>query len=248
MNLAKQGLCRLLVLSVTCLSIHSARAEMIATEQAVTYLSRAEVASQLYSLGVERAFAEQRVAAMSDEEIAGLQAGGEGGSAPLHRFHPHGMGILELEVPRDAPGERQVRARDAEISAPHPAVAEKLHDHPLHAVDRRGKADSLRTRNDRRVHADYFAARVHERAAGIPRVERGIRLQHVVDQAPGLGAQAAAKRAHDAGSDRVLEAVRIADRDRELSNPKAARRAKHYAGQRIRADADHGDVGIRIFT
>ena len=90
MNLAKQGLCRLLVLSVTCLSIHSARAEMIATEQAVTYLSRAEVASQLYSLGVERTFAEQRVAAMSDEEIdtligklGSLPAGGQmsGGGA-----------------------------------------------------------------------------------------------------------------------------------------------------------------------
>ena len=72
MNLAKKGLCRLLVVSVTCLSIHSARAEMIATEQAVTDLGRAELASQLYSLGVERAFAEQRVAAMSDEEIDAL--------------------------------------------------------------------------------------------------------------------------------------------------------------------------------
>ena len=71
MNLAKKGLCRLLVVSVSFLSIHSARAEMIATE-AVTYLSRAEVASQLHSLGVERAFAEQRVAAMSDEEIDAL--------------------------------------------------------------------------------------------------------------------------------------------------------------------------------
>ena len=84
MDLAKKGLCRLLVVSVTCLSIHSARAEMIATEQAVTYLGRAEVASQLYSLGVERAFAEQRVAAMSDEEIdtligklGSLPAGGQ---------------------------------------------------------------------------------------------------------------------------------------------------------------------------
>ena len=71
MNLAKKGLCRLLVVSVSFLSIHSARAEMIATE-AVTYLGRAEVASQLHSLGVERAFAEQRVAAMSDEEIDAL--------------------------------------------------------------------------------------------------------------------------------------------------------------------------------
>ena len=72
MNPAKKGLCRLLVLSVTCLSIQSARAEMIATEQAVTYLGRTEVVSQLYSLGVERTFAEQQVAAMSDEEIGTL--------------------------------------------------------------------------------------------------------------------------------------------------------------------------------
>src|SRR5438309_11078438 len=72
MDLAKKRLCRLLVVSVTCLSIHSARAEMIATEQAVTYLGRAEVVSQLYSLGVEQTFAEQRVAAMSDEEIGTL--------------------------------------------------------------------------------------------------------------------------------------------------------------------------------
>jgi len=81
MNLAKKSLCRLLVVSVTCLSIHCARAEMIATEQAVTvsaqasrqallaYLGRADVASQLHSLGVERTLAAQRVAAISDEEI-----------------------------------------------------------------------------------------------------------------------------------------------------------------------------------
>src|SRR2546430_17733202 len=72
MNPAKKGLCRLLVVSVACLSIHSARAEMIATEQAVTHFGRAELASQLHSLGVEAAFAEQRVAAMSDEEIGAL--------------------------------------------------------------------------------------------------------------------------------------------------------------------------------
>jgi len=95
-NLAKKSLCRLLVVSVAFLSIHSARAEMLATEQAVTvtaqasrqalvaYLGRADVASQLDSLGVERTFAEQRIAAMSDEEIdtligklGSLPAGGQ---------------------------------------------------------------------------------------------------------------------------------------------------------------------------
>jgi hypothetical protein len=96
MNPAKKSLCCLLAVSVNCLSIHSARAEMIATEQAVTvsaqasrqallaYLGRADVASQLHALGAERTFAEQRVAAMSDEEIdtligklGSLPAGGQ---------------------------------------------------------------------------------------------------------------------------------------------------------------------------
>src|SRR2546430_13499028 len=103
MNLAKQGLCRLLVVSFTCLPIHSARAEMIATEQAVTYLSRADVASQLCALGVERAFAEQRVAAMSDEEIdtligklGSLPAGGQmsGGGASSGGYGGGGGGAF----------------------------------------------------------------------------------------------------------------------------------------------------------
>ena len=105
MNLAKKGLCRLLVVSVACLSIHSARAEMIANEQAVTYLGRAEVASQLYSLGVERAFAEQRVAAMSDEEIdtligklGSLPAGGQmsGGGASSGGYGGGGGAFLAV--------------------------------------------------------------------------------------------------------------------------------------------------------
>ena len=103
MNPVKNGLCRLLVVSVSFLSIHSARAEMIATEQAVTYLRRAEVASQLCSLGVERAFAEQRVAAMSDEEIdtligklGSLPAGGQmsGGGASSGGYGGGGGGAF----------------------------------------------------------------------------------------------------------------------------------------------------------
>ena len=92
MNQAKNSLCRLLVVSVAFVSIHSARAEVIATGQALTvttqagrqtllaYLGRADVASQLHSLGVGQALVEQRVAAMSDEEIATLL--GKLGSLP----------------------------------------------------------------------------------------------------------------------------------------------------------------------
>src|SRR5438094_7956874 len=105
MNPAKKGLCRLLVVSVAFLSIHSARAEMIVTEQAVTDLGRPELASQLYSLGGERAFAEQRVAAMSDEEIdtligklGSLPAGGQmsGGGASSGGYGGGGGAFLAV--------------------------------------------------------------------------------------------------------------------------------------------------------
>src|SRR2546426_6362888 len=76
---------------------------MIAPEQAVTDFRRAELASQLYSLVVERAFAEQRVAAMSDEEIdtligklGSLPAGGQmsGGGASSGGYGGGGGGVL----------------------------------------------------------------------------------------------------------------------------------------------------------
>jgi hypothetical protein len=119
MNPAKNSLCRLLVVSVAFVSIHSARAEVIATEQALTvatqagrqtllaYLGRADVASQLHSLGVGRAFVEQRVAAMSDEEIetllgklGSLPAGGQmsGGGASSGGYGGGGGGSAFLVV------------------------------------------------------------------------------------------------------------------------------------------------------
>jgi uncharacterized protein DUF6627 len=119
MNPAKNSLCRLLVVSVAFVSIHSARAEVIATEQALTvttqagrqtllaYLGRADVASQLYSLGVGQTFVEQRVAAMSDEEIetllgklGSLPAGGQmsGGGASSGGYGGGGGGSAFLVV------------------------------------------------------------------------------------------------------------------------------------------------------
>ena len=77
-----------------------------------------------------------------------------------------------------------------------------------------GKADALRAHDHRRVDADHFAARRHERPAGIAGIERRIGLDHVVDQPAVPRAQRAAERRDDAGRDRRLEAERIADRDR----------------------------------
>lgn len=75
----------ILVVSMLALPFHQAAAEMVATEQALAAApavagathqaaSRADVAQQLQALGVEPAFATQRLDAMSDEEVQKLAA------------------------------------------------------------------------------------------------------------------------------------------------------------------------------
>lgn len=72
---------RLLIASMMALSFQSAMAGMVGTDQLVTasqtqrdkvasFLSRSEVVSQLQTLGVDPQSAKDRVAAMTDEEVA----------------------------------------------------------------------------------------------------------------------------------------------------------------------------------
>ncbi len=83
-KLTKQGICCLLVVSLAFLPADVVRADMITTELAVSataqtyrdsilaFLNRPDVEYQLRTLGVERRFAEGRVAAMTDEEVQAL--------------------------------------------------------------------------------------------------------------------------------------------------------------------------------
>ena len=78
-------ICRLLAALMIWAPYHIAQAGMIGTDQVATagsaaadrstvlsYLSRGEVASQLQSLGIDPATAQQRVAALSDQEAQNL--------------------------------------------------------------------------------------------------------------------------------------------------------------------------------
>lgn len=83
-KLRKQGICCLLVVSLAFLPADVVRADMITTERAVSatapayrdsilaFLNRPDVEYQLRTLGVERRFAEERVAAMTDGEVQAL--------------------------------------------------------------------------------------------------------------------------------------------------------------------------------
>jgi hypothetical protein len=95
-------LCRLLVVLMVWTPFHVAQAAMIGTDQiavasvqsdraaVMNALSRSDVSGQLQALGIDPATAKDRVAAMSDQEVASLAgklnalpAGGDSAGAVL---------------------------------------------------------------------------------------------------------------------------------------------------------------------
>ena len=117
----------------------------------------------------------------------------------------------------DATVERDRLAGDAEVPRRTRPCCSSCGMTQLRGVDRDREADRLRAADDRGVDADHLAARVQQRPARVARVERRVGLDHVRDQPAGAGAHAASERADDARGDGVLEAERVADRDRDLA-------------------------------
>jgi hypothetical protein len=77
------AICRLLIASMMFMSFHMAHAGMIGTQQALataqserghinSLLARADVSKQLQMLGVSPGAAQERVAAMTDQEVKSL--------------------------------------------------------------------------------------------------------------------------------------------------------------------------------
>ena len=97
-SLIQRTFCRLLIVSVVCLGlpIMPAHAAMVSTAQTVhashataerarldTILARADVRQQLLAFGVSPAEVKQRVASLTDDEVAGL-------NARFDQLHPGG--------------------------------------------------------------------------------------------------------------------------------------------------------------
>src|SRR6185437_1780782 len=104
---------------------------------------------------------------------------------------------------------------------------------------------------DRGVDPDDLTAHVDERAAGVARVDRGIRLNEVLDAAirrPGKAHRAAPLGAHDAlrhGEGEVLT-ERVADREHPLTDTGRITVAKRRGREAGRVDLEDGDVRGRV--
>ena len=121
--------------------------------------------------------------------------------------------------PRQRTRNRHGLSRHADVAAANSAVANQPRRDESRRVARDREAEALCRHDDRGVDADDVAARVDQRPAGVAGVERGVGLNDVVDQPPGLGAQRPAERADDARGDRMLKTVGVADGDRHLPDP-----------------------------
>ncbi|MCU0650575.1 MAG: hypothetical protein MUF00_21485 [Gemmatimonadaceae bacterium] len=110
-------------------------------------------------------------------------------------------------------------------------------------------------RVDGAVHADDFAGCIDERSTGVTRVDGRVGLDHVhIHAAPFTPAdEIATDRADHADGDTGLgiaehEAVRIANRDRPLADGEIVGTSKRCDGERLRRDAQHGDIVLVVFT
>lgn len=89
MTTVMKSVCRVLVAAMMLLPVHAVRADMIAVERALAAPSAHQAAlGRLQAMGISSNIARERVAAMTDEEAAGLAreleslpAGGAGSAA-----------------------------------------------------------------------------------------------------------------------------------------------------------------------
>ena len=155
----------------------------------------------------------------ADDDVAEVEAGLRGRAARHHLQQAQAPALAE-PVARPCGGSgagapatpsQARRTRPVEISS-------EMIDRVVVLI---GTARPSPMPGDRGVDADHPAGRVGQRAAGVARVEGGVGLDDVVDEAgaPAVAdRQRPAERADDAGGHRAGQAERVADRDDELAD------------------------------
>ena len=125
-----------------------------------------------------------------------------------------------------------------------PGADERVDDLARRRVDRHGESHA--DAGDRRVDAHHAPGAVGEHAAAVAGVERGIRLDHLIDDATGLSRQRPAEPRDDAGGDAPGEPERVAERDHELADTKGRGIAPRHRRRRRPVGAEHCEVRERV--
>src|SRR2546422_4625179 len=151
-------------------------------------------------------------------------------------------------VAHDSARKRNVLSGKTYITATDLTVANQPAGNELGSVNRGSKGDPLGRHNHRRVDPNNFSSRVDQRSTRIAGIERGIRLNHIVHQSAGLGAQRTPERAYDSSRNTILKAVWIADGHHQLPHPNLLRLTQMGGNQVGRIDSDYRQVSVRIVS
>src|SRR3989442_15433027 len=130
--------------------------------------------------------------------------------------NPNATVLLEVVIAVDAAVDRPGLTGDAEGGTDDAAVANQDGDDALGGVARDGKTDALRHGDDRGIDAHHLAARIDQRATGIPGFGRGTGLDNVLDRPAALGAHRAADGADNAGRHAGLKTEGMPNRNHQL--------------------------------
>src|SRR2546422_5120973 len=149
-------------------------------------------------------------------------------------------------TPGDVADDRPSLPDDAEVGAADTAVSEELAHHPLRSIDRDGKADALGHPNDGGVDADDARPRVNQGAARVPRIQRDVSLNDVLDEPSRSASQGSAYGADHTRRHGRLKSEGITDGDDELSGPERRGRSELSDEEPRTVGPDHGEIGRRV--
>src|SRR4051812_25220955 len=140
--------------------------------------------------------------------------------------------------------QRHVLAAQAEKAAADFAVFDEPCSDVFCSVNADSEANALRRQDHGRIHAHDFATRIHEWSARIAGIEGSVRLNHIVHEPAGTGAEGPANGADNPRGDGGLKAVRISNSNGQLSYSRVSGLAKAHRMELRRIDAHDGEIGI----
>src|SRR5688572_26190865 len=153
------------------------------------------------------------------EHVAFAQARSHRRTPRLDADNEHALRDRQAVMTHYAWVNRRVLSSNSNPTPPDAALLDEPGGHQLRRVARNGEADSLSGQDDGGVYADDLAARIHERAAGVARIQGRVSLDDIIHEPSRLRSHRAPQRAYHPGGNRLLKAVRTANRDGNLADP-----------------------------
>ena len=144
----------------------------------------------------------------------------------FHAEHHDAHLLRQIVEPHHTAVHRHGLCRDANIAPSDAPIAQQPAGHKLRRIDPDSKTNPLRRKNGRRIHANHASRGIDQWPTRVPRIQRSIGLDNVVNQSPRIRTQRPTQRAHHARRHRRLKSIGRANRNHDLPHAEALRIAQ----------------------